>query len=114
WQLVLPVMADCMVNCSFKEEHLSSEMKAVIQELKMNRDDYTRTAIVDLISAIFSDHPYHYPVVGFKHDLWSANGQELKEFYKTHYVPNNATLVVVGDVNPDEVYEQVVTHFGDI
>ncbi|MDR3551085.1 MAG: pitrilysin family protein, partial [Candidatus Babeliales bacterium] len=43
WHEALPIMADCMVNCSFKDEHLNSEMKAVIQELKMYRDDYNST-----------------------------------------------------------------------
>lgn len=114
WREALPIMADCMVNCTFKEDHLNSEMKAVIQELKMNRDNYKRGLILEMIAAAFPDHPYHYPVIGFKQDLWNAHGDTLKAFYKKHYVPNNATLVVVGDVNTQEVFDLAEKYFGSI
>lgn len=104
WKEVMPVLADVMVNCSFDDQLLNSEMKAVIQELKMNRDNYIRTVFSDLVSAMFPDHPYHYPVIGFKQDLWHLYGKNLKDFYKKHYWPNNATLVITGDVNPEEVF----------
>lgn len=114
WQHVLPIMADCMLNASFKDEHLNSEMKAVIQELKMNRDNYTRSLIFDMIGAIFPDHPYHYPLIGYKQDLWAVSGADLKKFYQKHYMPNNATLVVVGDVKTDEVFKLAEEYFGEI
>lgn len=114
WHEALPIMADCMLNCVFKDEHLNSEMKAVIQELKMYRDDYNSTLISDLISSIFPDHPYHYPIIGFKQDLWSVNGRDLHSFYKKHYLPNNATLVVAGDVKAQEVFELAQKQFGSI
>ena len=114
WQETFPVMADCMVNCSFKEDHLSSEMKAVIQELKMRRDNYQLTLIEDMLSTIFGDHPYHYPIIGFKQDLWTVRSNDLRAFYKKHYWPNNATLVVVGDVKPEEVFKLAEQHFGEI
>lgn len=53
WKEALPIMADCMINCSFKDEMLNSEMKAVIQELKMNRDRYQREIMVGLLSDVF-------------------------------------------------------------
>jgi len=114
WKKVLPIMADCMVNCSFKDDHINSEMKAVIQELKMGRDQYARDLLYDLVGAIFADHPYHYPVIGYKQDLWSIDSNGLRSFYKKHYKPNNATLVVVGDVDPEEVLQEANTAFGNI
>lgn len=114
WRAILPVMADCMVNASFDDEHLNSEMKAVIQELKMMRDQHVRTLAYDLLTAIFPDHPYHYPLIGYKQDLWSARGKDLERFYKQHYVPNNATLVVVGDVQAQEVFDLAEQYFGAI
>lgn len=114
WRAILPVMADCMSNVAFKEDHLSSEMKAVIQELKMNRDNHISTVVYDLLTAIFPDHPYHYPLIGYKQDLWSARAADLERFYKQHYFPNNATLVVVGDVDADEVFALAQEHFGSI
>jgi len=114
WKEALPIIADCMLNCTFKDDMLNSEMKAVIQELKMNKDRYQRVLIQELISAIFSDHPYHYPVIGYKHDLWNVSSNDLHAFYKNHYLPNNATLVVAGDVNSGEVFQLADQFFGSI
>ncbi|MFI5333372.1 MAG: M16 family metallopeptidase [Candidatus Babeliales bacterium] len=114
WKYALPIMADCMKHAAFKEDHLSSEMKAVIQELKMRKDNYTLSLVESLITAIFTDHPYHYPIIGYKQDLWSVHSDDLHAFYKKHYVPNNATLVVVGDVDPEEVFALAHKSFGHI
>ena len=114
WKEMLPVIADCMVNCTFKEDHLNSEMKAVIQELKMGRDNYVGTLAKDMLALIFPDHPYHYPVIGYKQDLWNVHSIDLLNFYKKHYVPNNATLVIVGDVNPEEVFDYSEQYFADL
>ena len=103
WQEALPILSDCMRNCTFKEELLNSELKAVIQELKMYKDDYTSSLIEKMTASIFKGHPYQHPIIGYKQDLWNLNRENLVNFYKKHYVPNNATLIVVGDVDPDEV-----------
>ncbi len=114
WQESLSLFADCMRNCRFEEQMLNSELKAVVQELKMNKDKYFKTLWQSMLSAVFSDHPYHYPVIGFKQDLWSLKRDDIFAFYQKHYVPNNATLVIVGDVTPDEVFELAQKAFGDI
>lgn len=114
WHEALPILADCMSNCTFKDDHLNSEMKAVIQELKMYRDDYQSSLIEEIIGSVFADHPYHYPIIGFKQDLWSVYGKDLMAFYKKHYAPNNATLVVVGDVDAQEVFRLAQDYFGAI
>lgn len=114
WKETVPVIADCMVNCRFDEQHLSSEMKAVIQELKMGRDNHVSDLIKTMIGQIFPDHPYHYPIIGFKQDLWSVHAEDLRAFYKKHYIPNNATLVVVGDVSAEEVHALANQYFGSI
>lgn len=104
WKESLNIMADCMRNGSFRDYMLNSEMKAVIQELKMYRDRYERSLVDEMISMIFHDHPYHHPIIGYKQDLWSVSSEDLRNFYKKHYIPNNATLIVVGDVDPQEVF----------
>ncbi len=114
WTQVLPIMADCMTNCAFKDDHINSEMKAVIQELKMGRDNYTRDLMFEMVGTIFADHPYHHPVIGYKQDLWSIDSEGLREFYKKHYLPNNAFLVVVGDVDPEAVRDEANKAFGHI
>ncbi len=114
WKETLPIMADCMSNAAFRDEPLNSEMKTVIQELKMYRDSYQMSLIEELIASIFIEHPYHYPVIGFKQDIWHFYGDNLRAFYKKHYWPNNATLVIVGDVDIDEVFALAQEQFGSI
>jgi zinc protease len=114
WQEALSIYADCMENARFDEQMLNSEMKAVIQELKMYKDDYFNDLIEKMLQAMFADHPYHYPIIGFKQDLWTLKRDTLYNFYKKHYVPNNAVLVVVGDVTPEEVFAEAEKSFGSI
>ncbi len=114
WEESLNLMADCMSNCTFKDYMLNSEMKAVIQELKMYKDHYVRSLVDEMIGIIFQDHPYHHPIIGYKQDLWSVSSDGLKSFYKKHYVPNNAALIVVGDVDPQTVFEAAEKKFGAI
>jgi len=114
WKEGMALLSDCMRNARFDEQMLNSELKAVVQELKMHKDKYVSMVIEDLISAMFHDHPYHYPIIGFKQDLWNLSRQTLVDFYKKHYVPNNATLVVVGDVSPEEVFQEAQKMFGHI
>lgn len=114
WRHALDMLADCMRNCSFKETHLNSELKAVIQELKMYKDNHASDLIDQMITAMLPGHPYTHPIIGYKHDLWSLKRDALVNFYQHHYVPNNATLVVVGAVQPAEVFELAEQKFGQI
>jgi zinc protease len=114
WDLLLPVYADCMQHCSFLQDHMNSEVKAVIQELKMYRDDF-RWALADgLIGNIFESHPYHFPIIGYKQDLWNLQRETFLKFYHKYYVPNNATFVVVGDVEVEETLKKITEAFGNI
>lgn len=114
WDKVLPVFSDWMQNCRFDQEHMDSEVKAVIQELKMANDQYARFLMWNLMSAIFDSHPYHYSVIGFKQDLWNLKRDTLINFYKKHYIPQNATIILVGDLDPQEAYEEVKEFFAEI
>lgn len=114
WEYALDILSDCMCNCTFKQEHLNSELQAVIQELKMYKDNYTRAVVEDLMGVVFAGHPYGYPVIGYKRDLWNLDSEKLKAFYHKYYVPNNATLLLVGDIEPEEAFKKVEHYFGAI
>lgn len=114
WKEALAMLADCMSNCTFKEDLLNSELKAVIQELKMYKDDYSSSLVEKMISNMFHGHPYQHPIIGYKQDLCNITRENLLNFYKKHYIPNNATLVVVGDVDPEEVFEQAGKEFSSV
>lgn len=114
WVMALDMLADCMVNCTFNEDMLQSELKAVIQELKLYKDDYSSSLIEAMVSNIFSDHPYHHPIIGYKQDLWSITREGLLRFYRAHYRTNNATLVITGDINPHDALKEIDRYFGSI
>ncbi len=114
WRIALPILADCMSTCAFKQDHLNSELKTVVQELKMYQNDFSRTLMHAMMSSMYVEHPYRYPVVGYKQNIWNADVEMLKTFYQKHYIPSNAMLVVVGNVNPDEVFNLAQIHFGSL
>lgn len=114
WDKMLPIYADCMQNCSFLQDHMNSEVQAVIQELKMYRDDYHWVLADGLITNIFESHPYHYPIIGYKQDLWNLQRETFFKFYHKYYVPNNAAFVVVGDVDPVDALAKIEAVLGTI
>ena len=114
WHHVLPIMAEIITNCSLKDDHLDSEFKVVLQEMKMRRDRYEIALFEELFKTIFTPHPYSHPIIGYKQDIWNLHSDDLKKFYKKHYHPNNAALVIVGDVKPESVFEQCKTVFSHL
>ncbi len=114
WHGALDLLADCMTNCTFDEDMLQSELKAVIQELKLYKDNYCSSLVEAMVGTIFPDHPYHHPIIGYKQDLWSIDQKGLVAFYRKHYRPNNATLVVVGDVDLQGALKEIEAYFGSI
>ncbi|KKQ33412.1 MAG: Processing peptidase [candidate division TM6 bacterium GW2011_GWF2_37_49] len=114
WEESLAIFAECMQNATFKEDVLASEIKAVIEEFGMYQEDYQNQLIENLIAAIWPEHPYHTPVLGTKYDLYSTSSKKLLSYYKKHYHPQNATLIIVGDVKASEVFEKTEKYFGKI
>jgi len=114
WHEALPILAECMQHATFNKQMLASEVKAVIEELRLYRDDHQNSVLEKMIAAIFPEHPYHYPIIGSKHDLCNLDRDALMAFYKKHYHPNNATLVIVGDIDIDNVFESAEKFFGHI
>lgn len=115
WKPFVEIFADCMQNSRFEKEHLASEVKAVIAELKMYKDHYWRMMMETACELAFPpNHPYHFPTIGFKEDLLDVTPEKLHRFYKKYYHPSNATMFVVGDVRADEVIAEVEKQFGSI
>jgi len=59
-------------------------------------------------------HPYHWPVIGYMQDLTEASAEDVREFFRKYYAPQNASLVVAGDINPAEVRKKIEYWFGDV
>lgn len=114
WHVSLEILAECMQNATFNEQMLASELKAVIEELRMYKEDFQGSLIEHMVAAAFPEHPYHNPIIGSKFDLCTINRDDLYAFYKKHYHPGNAVLVVTGDVTKDAVFEAAERYFDHI
>jgi zinc protease len=115
WKPFIGILADCMQNARFSEQHLSSELRTVIQELKMYKDDFWDSMINKSCELLYpSYYPYHHPIIGYKTDLMAVSSEQLRNFYKKYYDPKIATLFVVGDFEPEEIIEDIKREFEEI
>ncbi len=107
--------ADRMANLNITDEEFSKEIKVVMEERRWRTEDKPQSKVNEQFqSTIYHVHPYSRPVVGWMNDLENMTAEDAREWYKTWYAPNNATVVVVGDVNAQEVYELAKKYFGGI
>ena len=87
------------------------ERNVVMEERRMGESDPNRLMWETLFSNAFTAHPYHNPTIGWMDDLKRLTRTDAEQFYAKFYVPNNATLVIVGDVNPAEVIKLTEKYF---
>jgi zinc protease len=107
--------ADRMRNLHLTETEFSKEIKVVMEERRMRTDDEPRALMNEkLMAAAFQEHPYRTPVIGWMNDLQTLSVNDAKTWYKNWYVPNNATLVVAGDVKASEVFALAQRFYGGI
>jgi zinc protease len=113
--LVLELEADRMQNLLLEPKIVDSEREVVIEERRTRTEDDPGGALGEDVSALaFRAHPYGQPIIGWTPDLRRITREEIRGFYKTYYVPNNAILVIVGDVKADAVMAKVRKVFGAI
>jgi zinc protease len=111
---MLFIEAERMSSCLYAPDDCESERTVIISELKGGENDPEQLLDIDLTSAAFRVHPYQHPTIGWLRDLETMTRDDLYGHYRQYYVPNNATLVVVGDVVTDDVLRRVEHHFGSI
>jgi zinc protease len=108
---VLYMEADRMRNITF--DGFDEERNVVIEERRWRTENDQRGALWEaLFSTIFWAHPYRNPVIGWRSDLENVSLEKVKQFYETYYAPNNAYLIVVGDVKAEEVFKIAEKYFG--
>ena len=111
---MLFIEAERMSACLYEPDDCESERNVIISELKGGENDPEQLLDIDLTAAAFRVHPYQHPTIGWLPDLETMTRDDLYNHYRRYYVPNNATLVIVGDVDTDEVLRRVDHHFGVI
>lgn len=113
--LVLELEADRMANLTLSEEEFSKEIRVVMEERRMRTDDEAHGQVSEqMMASVYMVHPYRSPVIGWMNDLVNMRVKDARNWYDTWYVPNNATLVVAGDVAAEEVFRLAEKFFGPI
>lgn len=114
WEIALDIEADRMVNCVFAPEEFEAEKKVVIEELRMGLDSPWGLLLQELDATAYKVHPYRNPVIGWLQDVERATDTEQQAYYRRHYHPGNAVLVLTGDFDTDRVLEKVAQRFSSI
>jgi len=113
--LAFKLEADRMENLVLSEPEFAKEIRVVMEERRMRTDDKPQSLVHEqLYAAAFSAHPYHHPVIGWMNDLENMRVEDARSWYQRWYAPNNATLVVVGDVRHEEVFRLAQHYFGPL
>lgn len=107
--------ADRMRNLSLNETDFAKEIQVVMEERRMRTDDDPQQLTTErFLAASVVSGPYHHPPIGWMNDLQNMTIGDVRQWYQTWYAPNNAIVVVVGDVNPDNVYQLAQQYFGPL
>ncbi|EEO28874.1 M16 family metallopeptidase [Oxalobacter paraformigenes] len=112
---VMEMEADRMSNLQFKEKDFQKEIRVVMEERRWRTDDQPEGRVDEALrAAAFVAHPYHWPVIGWMNDLQNMTVDDARNWYEKWYAPNNATMVVVGDVDARNVRKMAEKYFGKI
>ena len=103
----LEVLADAMMNSNLPPDEYKKEQEVIRREFAMGMDDPDRMASLLLFATAYQRHPYRFPVIGELEIYNQLTQEQVMQYYKTRYVPNNLTFVVVGDVNGEKVQQQL-------
>jgi zinc protease len=107
--------ADRMRNLKLLPEEFAKELEVVKEERRMRTEDNPQSlAYEHFLAGAYESSPYRNPVIGWMADLDSLQVEDLQDWYRKWYAPNNATLVVVGDVEPDQVIALAERYFGPL
>jgi zinc protease len=113
--LVVDLEADRMPNLLLDPKEIESERQVVIEERRTRTEDDPNGFLGEEVQALaFRAHPYGQPIIGWTEDLTRITPEELRAFYKTYYVPNNAVVVAVGDFAAPALLEKIKERFGRI
>lgn len=110
---VMALEADRMKNLAFDDKQFASEIKVVMEERRLRTDDNPLAQLNEALRATaFTAHPYRRPTIGWMNDLENMTATDARLWYKNWYAPNNAIVVVVGDVSHAEIFKLAEKNYG--
>jgi zinc protease len=113
--LMMQMEADRMRDLRLTEEDVATERQVILEE-RSERTDSSPDALLreQMAAAQFMNHPYGRPIIGWRHEMEALNRDMALAFYKANYAPNNAIVVVAGDVTPEDALKLAETHYGPL
>jgi zinc protease len=111
---MLFIESERMARCLYHPDDCESERTVIISELQGGENDPDQLLDQELTAAAFKAHPYRHPTIGWLTDLQTMTREDLYGYYRRYYIPNNATLVIVGDVDADDALRKAEKYFGGI
>ena len=113
--MVMEMEADRMANLKLLEKDVLTERDVILEERRSRVENRPSSILSEQLSAaLYLSHPYGIPVIGWRHEIAELSRQDALDHYKKYYAPNNAILVVAGDVSADEVRELAEKYYGPI
>ncbi len=112
---VMEMEADRMVNLRLTEREVATEREVILEE-RRSRTENNPSAILSeqMSAALYQNHPYRIPIIGWMHEMAKLSREDAMSFYKRFYAPNNAIVVVAGDVSVDEVRNLAQAAYGSL
>src|SRR6266705_948917 len=107
----LKVLSDAMMNSALPPDEYKKEQEVIRREFAMGMDDPDRMVSLLLFGTAYQRHPYRFPVIGELEIYNQLTQEQVMQYYKTRYVPNNLTFIVAGDVDPEKVRQQLADFF---
>lgn len=114
-ELGLWLESERMLHARVDQKGIDTQREVVKEERRQRYENQPYGGIlIEVLKRAYTKHPYQWPTIGFMEDLNAASEADYRKFYKTFYVPNNATLVVAGDIDPKRTLQLVEAYFGGI
>jgi zinc protease len=114
-ELMMQMESDRMVNLQLGEAEILTERDVIIEERNQRTENSPGALMREQLNAAqYLNHRYGVPIIGWRHEMVNLSLEDALSFYETYYAPNNAVLVVAGDVEPDAVLELANTYYGKI
>eukprot|EP00752_Nemacystus_decipiens_P000292 g292.t1 len=114
-EMVMRLEADRMRNLRLSPEHFEPELQVVLEERNQRVENEPAALLNEQAApALYFNHPYGRPIIGWRHELAALTLPDLQAYYDAFYAPNNAVLVIVGDVEFAQVREWAMTYYGPI
>ena len=112
---VIKLEADRMSNLNFDDAEYLKEIQVVMEERRLRTEDNPSSLLSEsLMATAYMSSPYRHPVVGWMNDLQNMKAADARDWYRSWYAPNNATVVISGDVDPQHILKVVQKYYGAI